>query len=85
MRIEHRAPIVRIRITNPGTISAEEKQRMFERLYRGDDARNSAGSGLGLSIARAVTELHGGSLSIDGDISDTWVSVELPEHPKPST
>ena len=85
MRIEHRAPIVRIRITNPGTISAEEKQRMFERLYRGDDARNSAGSGLGLSITRAVTELHGGSLSIDGDISDTWVSVELPEHPKPTT
>lgn len=47
-------------------ISAEE---LMERFVRGDASRNTEGSGLGLSIARSLTELQYGTLnlSIDGD------------------
>lgn len=48
-------------------ISTEE---LMERFVRGDSSRNTEGSGLGLSIARSLTELQGGtfSLEIDGDL-----------------
>lgn len=48
-------------------ISADE---LFERFVRGDSARSTEGSGLGLSIARSLAELQGGTLSVtvDGDL-----------------
>ncbi|MBQ9298908.1 MAG: HAMP domain-containing histidine kinase [Clostridia bacterium] len=48
-------------------IPAEE---LMERFVRGDSARGGEGSGLGLDIARALTEAQGGSFSIavDGDL-----------------
>lgn len=56
----------------PLNISADE---LMERFVRGDAARNTEGNGLGLSIAKSLTELQGGSLqlSIDGD----FFKVEL--------
>ena len=43
---------------------------LMERFVRGDSARTTEGSGLGLNIARSLTELQGGrfGLSIDGDL-----------------
>jgi len=51
----------------PLNISAEE---LMERFVRGDESRNTEGSGLGLSIARSLTELNGGALTltVDGDL-----------------
>ena len=48
-------------------VSAEE---LMERFVRGDASRNSEGSGLGLSIAKSLTELNNGTLSltVDGDL-----------------
>ena len=48
-------------------ISPEE---LMERFVRGDSSRNTEGNGLGLSIARSLTELQGGSFSlqVDGDL-----------------
>ncbi|SEW31891.1 Signal transduction histidine kinase [Ruminococcaceae bacterium KH2T8] len=57
-------------------ISPEE---LTERFVRGDASRNSEGSGLGLSIAKSLTELMGGTLdiSIDGDLFKA--TITLPE------
>ena len=43
---------------------------LMERFVRGDSARSTEGSGLGLSIARSLTELQGGTfdIEIDGDL-----------------
>ena len=51
----------------PLNISADE---LMERFVRGDASRNTEGSGLGLSIARSLTQLQHGtfSLTIDGDL-----------------
>ena len=51
----------------PLDLTAEE---LMERFVRGDHARKSEGSGLGLSIAKSLTELQNGSLelTVDGDL-----------------
>lgn len=52
---------------NPLNINAEE---LTERFIRGDVSRSTEGSGLGLSIARDLTEMQGGkfNLYVDGDL-----------------
>ena len=54
-------------------ISAEE---LTERFVRGDRARHTEGSGLGLSIAKNLTELQGGAfrIQIDGDLFKIEIS-----------
>ena len=65
----------------PG-ISDARKEVMFEPFVRGDDARNmdeTAGFGLGLSIARAIVLAHGGKLSLhDRQPHGLIVRIELP-------
>ncbi len=45
-------------------ISLEEQGRIFEDLYRGENAREIEGSGLGLALARRIIQLHGGEVSL---------------------
>ena len=54
-----------IAVANSGEpIAAEDLEKVFDRLYRGGYARSSPGSGLGLTIARRIAELHGGTATI---------------------
>lgn len=57
-------------------ISPEE---IMERFVRGDSSRSSEGSGLGLSIAKNLTELQGGTfeLIIDGDLFKVIISFPI--------
>lgn len=45
-------------------LDSDQLTHVFERFYRGDTAREAdrAGSGIGLTIARAIAEAHHGSL-----------------------
>ncbi len=56
-------------------ISGEE---LMERFVRGDDSRNTEGSGLGLSIAKSLTELQHGEMKIeiDGDLFKVYVALQ---------
>lgn len=56
---------VKISVVDEGPgISADERERIFERLYRGDHSRSTRGMGLGLSLVRAVVKAHGGSVNV---------------------
>lgn len=61
---------------NPLNIRADE---LTERFVRGDVARTTEGSGLGISIAKSLTELQGGQfqLYIDGDLFKATVAFPL--------
>lgn len=48
----------------PG-IPPEEREKVFQRLYRLDHSRSTPGSGLGLSLVRAIADLHGASITLD--------------------
>ena len=52
-------------------------ERLMERFVRGEESRTTEGSGLGLSIARSLTELQGGEfqLAVDGDLFKAVVTL----------
>jgi two-component system sensor histidine kinase KdpD len=59
-----------VRVRNGGApIPANERIRIFDRFYRGVDARTQAtGSGLGLYVARKIALAHGGALDLEGSV-----------------
>ena len=68
-------------IRNQGpTIPREKLDAVFEKFYRGDEARGtgSAGAGLGLAIAREIVSLHGGAIQAMSANRVTTFAVTLP-------
>ncbi len=63
-------------------ISPEE---LTERFVRGDRSRNSEGNGLGLSIAKSLVELQGGTftIQIDGDLFKVFMQFPLMKNEAP--
>ncbi|MFC3126607.1 ATP-binding protein [Pseudoroseomonas globiformis] len=59
--LEAGAIIVGVADQGPG-LSVPDRARVGERFFRADTARATPGSGLGLSLVRAVVRMHGGSL-----------------------
>ena len=68
-----------VRDTGPG-IPAEHLPLIFDRFYKVDAARKAAGgSGLGLSIVKAIVERHGGRISARNDNGAVF-EILLPSH-----
>ena len=57
---------VKVTISDSG-IGIDEKSlpRIFERFYRGDESRSTSDNGLGLSLARALVDAHGGKIEVE--------------------
>jgi two-component system, OmpR family, sensor histidine kinase MprB len=67
-----------VRDHGPG-ISAADLPHVFDRFYRGAEARGRPGSGLGLAIVRQVVEQHGGSVSAQpAPAGGTLMRLRLP-------
>ena len=72
-------------IANDGDeIPPEKLEHLFDRFYRVDEARNSESHhyGLGLSIAKAVVEKHGGSIVVSSQNGRVRFTVSIPEKNK---
>lgn len=61
----------------PG-IPTDEREKVFQRLYRLDHSRSTSGSGLGLSLVRAIADLHGASITLEDRRPGLAVAVSFP-------
>jgi len=64
--------VVRLAVTDSGPgLSPADQQRVFDKFYRAGDRLSQAqqtGTGRGLTIARSLVELHGGTLTVDSEL-----------------
>jgi len=75
--------LIEVADSGPG-IPEEERERVFDRFYRGRQAPGG-GSGLGLAIVRQVVTLHGGSIALDKSPSGgLLVSARFPANAWPA-
>jgi heavy metal sensor kinase len=83
LRVWEEGDSVFISVKDTGTgIAAHHLPLLFHRFYRTDDSRDRSidrGAGLGLSICKAISELHGGEITLTSrEGHGTEVSVRLP-------
>lgn len=63
--------------TGPG-IPADQRERVFDRFHRLEASRSTPGSGLGLSLVRAVARLHGATIRLSDEAPGLRVALLLP-------
>jgi signal transduction histidine kinase len=79
-RTEEGMAVIEVEDTGMG-IPAEEQDKLFERFFRSSVAhrRSIEGTGLGLVIAKAIAERHGGRIGFESEVGKgTTFRVELP-------
>lgn len=59
-------------------IPPDDRERATDRFYRGESARSTPGSGLGLSLVLAVAQLHGGELRLEDNRPGLRAVLTLP-------
>jgi signal transduction histidine kinase len=74
-----RTVIARVADDGPG-IAGEDRERVFERFVRLDEARGrpEGGTGLGLAVARAIARTHGGDIRVADSDTGAVLEVSLP-------
>jgi signal transduction histidine kinase len=71
-------PFIRISDNGPG-IAEDDLERVTERFVRLEKSRNAPGSGLGLSLAKAVMKLHKGELKLSSGGNGLVVEMVFPQ------
>ncbi|NMM30003.1 MAG: sensor histidine kinase, partial [Cellulomonas sp.] len=81
VRPEGRVAVLEVVDSGPG-IAADELPHVFERLWRGRSARQVAGSGIGLAVAREIVTAHGGTIEATSrEGTGTTITIRLPRSP----
>jgi len=84
-RVDLRDGHARVQVIDSGIgIAKEELGHLFDRFYRASTAvsQQVPGTGLGLYIAKAIADAHGGSIEVESEVAGgTTFSVELPLAP----
>jgi len=76
--------VIEVADTGPG-IPSHELPHIWDELYRGDQARGIAGSGLGLALVRAIVDRHAGQVGIRSRTGQGSVfNIRLPSLSSPS-
>ena len=81
------AEVLTLRVSDRGPgFPADFIPVAFERFSRAEAGRTTTGSGLGLSIVRAIATAHGGRVEIDQDgVEGAGVVIEIPDRPSSSS
>ena len=61
----------------PG-VPLDQRHRLFDRFYRGDPSRKTTGSGLGLSLVKAVADLHNATVDVRDNHPGLLVEIAFP-------
>ena len=78
VRSELDQAVLKVVDSGPG-IPADELPHVFDRLWRGRAARQVAGSGIGLAVAREIVVAHGGSIdAVSPEGAGTTITIRLP-------
>ena len=91
-KFAHPGDAIEVRIREDGTavtvdvadngpgIAEEDLPYLFEELYRGKNARNIEGNGLGLAVVKRIVECHGGRITVRSRLGQgTVFTVQLPQ------
>lgn len=63
-------------------IMPEDKQKLYEYFYRGQNVRDVPGTGLGLPLVKKCVDLHGGTITVDSEVRvGTTFTVTIPLYP----
>ena len=74
---EGQTAILKIKDNGPG-IPEAEKEKIFQRFYRLERSRTSPGNGLGLSLVKAVVDLHSADIRLDALSSGLETTIQFP-------
>lgn len=77
LSVDNALALLAVADSGPG-IPASEREHVFERFARLDQARSKPGNGLGLALVKAVAEQHGGNLQLADNVPGLIVRLSLP-------
>lgn len=89
VKVSHNDHKVQVEVSDTGVgMTEEEQSHLFERFFRSSNnvVQQAGGSGLGLTIARSMVELHGGSITVDSKcrVGSTFtVNLPIEQVPEP--
>lgn len=80
LQLNKEGSLASLSITDQGMgIHEDEPDKLFERFYRGENAKGISGTGLGLSIVKYIVDAHKGTIEFEAGVSKgTTANIRLP-------